>query len=181
MERYLFFIDNVSAWVGKIFAWSIVLLTAATSYDVVARYGFSAPTTWAFDASYILYGTLFMMGGAYTLSRNGHVRGDMFYRTWSVRTQGMMDLILYLLFFFPGIIALMWAGYEFAAYSWSVAERSNASPGGPPIYHFKTIIPISAAFLCLQGVAETIRSVIAIRTGEWPRRLADVEETGEAI
>ena len=181
MQHFLFFIDGISAWVGKTFSWLILVLTLITSYDVLMRYLFKAPTRWAFDASYMLYGTLFMMGGAYTLSRNGHVRGDMIYRNLPPRVQATLDLVLYIVFFFPGVIALVWAGYHFAAFSWAIGERSMNSPGGPPIYPLKTVIPVAAFFLLLQGVAETIRCVTTIKTGAWPRRLADVEELGETV
>ncbi len=177
MTRYLFAVDRFSAWVGKAFGWAIVVLTFVVAFDVLMRYLFRAPTTWAFDAAYILYGSLFMMAGAYTLSRNGHVRGDIFYRNWSVRRQAAVDLVLYLLFFFPGIIALMWAGTTFAEFSRAVNERSFSSPQGPIIWPFKYVIPIAAFFMFLQGVVEVVRILIALRTGEWPERLSDVEET----
>jgi TRAP-type mannitol/chloroaromatic compound transport system permease small subunit len=177
MRRVLFTVDQLSTWVGKTFGWCIVALTLIVAYDVIMRYLFRAPTRWAFDASYILYGTLFMMAGAYTLSRNGHVRGDMFYRTWSVRTQATVDLVCYILFFFPGIIALVWSGYNFAEQSRLLNERSSSSPGGPIIWPFKFVIPIAGFFMLLQGIVELIRVVQALRTGEWPARLSDVEET----
>jgi TRAP-type mannitol/chloroaromatic compound transport system permease small subunit len=177
VRRSLFFVDHISAWAGKMFAWCIVILTFVVGYDVMMRYIFRSPTTWAFDVSYILYGTLFMMAGAYTLSRNGHVRGDMFYRSWSVRTQATVDLVLYLLFFFPGVIALVWSGWQFAELSRALNERSSSSPQGPIIWPYKYVIPISALFMLMQGIVETIRCVQAIRTGEWPERLSDVEET----
>ena len=177
MQRFLFGIDRMSMWVGKIFAWAIIPLVLAISYDILATKFFSAPTKWVFDVSIILYGTLFMMGGAYTLSRNAHVRGDMFYRSWPVRTQAAVDLTLYFLFFFPGMIALVSAGAQWAALSWAIRELSSQSPIQTPIYPFKTVIPVAAAFLLIQGIAETIRSVIALRTGVWPPRLSDVEET----
>ncbi len=177
LERFLFFVDHISAWVGKTFAWAIVLLTATVAFEVVMRYMFRSPTQWAFDFSRFFYGSLFMMAGAYTLSRNGHVRGDIFYRTWPVRRQALLDLILYLLFFMPGIIALVWAGRDFAEMSRAFNERSASSPGGPIIWPFKYVIPIAGALMLLQGVVEMIRCVQALRTGEWPPRLSDVEET----
>ena len=140
-----------------------------------------APTTWAFDASYILYGALFIMAGAYALSRNAHVRGDFLYRTWRPRTQAGMDLVLYFLFFFPGIIAFIYAGYGFAAQSWIAHEHSAYSPAGPPIYPFKTLIPVTGVLLLLQGIVEVVRCLICIRTGEWPQRLHDVEELEKVI
>jgi TRAP-type mannitol/chloroaromatic compound transport system permease small subunit len=176
MGRLLFLVDEISTWVGKIFAWCILILTLTTSYEVFSRYIFGAPTTWAFDASYILYGTLFMLAGPYALSRNAHVRGDFLYRQWSPRRQAIMDLVLYFLFFFPGMIAFIYAGYEFAKMSWLMNEHSAASPDGPPVYHFKALIPIVGVLMVMQGAVEAIRCIMCIRTGEWPQRLHDVEE-----
>ena len=177
MRRYLFLVDQISALVGKTFGWAILLLTLIVGYDVIARYVFRAPTRWAFDVSYILYGTLFMMAGAYTLSRNGHVRGDMFYRQWSVRRQAATDLVLYVLFFFPGIIALVWSGWQFAEVSRAVNERSFSSPGGPIIWPFKYVIPFAGLMMFVQGLVEVVRIIQALQTGQWPERLSDVEET----
>jgi TRAP-type mannitol/chloroaromatic compound transport system permease small subunit len=176
MQRFLVLVDSISTWVGKIFSWCIVLLTGVVSYEVFVRYVLGQPTTWAYDMSYILYGTLFMMTGAYALSRNAHVRGDVVYRFFPVKTQASIDLVLYIIFFFPGVIALVYSGYAFAAFAWLIKERSSFSPSGPPLYHFKSVIPIAAFFLLLQGIAETIRCAIALRTGVWPQRLHDVEE-----
>lgn len=181
MERFLFFIDEISTWVGKTFAWAILILTITTAYEVFSRYMFGAPTTWAFDASYMLYGALFLMAGPYALARNGHVRGDFLYRSWSPRRQATMDLILYFLFFFPGIIALIYAGYDFARMSWMMNEHSAASPDGPPVYHFKTLIPIVGVLMLLQGIVEVIRAGITVRTGQWPQRLHDVEELEKVL
>lgn len=176
MDRYLRAIDNVSTWAGKAFAWCIVILTAIVCYDVFARYLFRAPTDWAFDASYILYGSLFMMAGAYTLARNGHVRGDVLYGFFPPRLQAGLDLVLYFLFFIPGILALAYAGIDFAKISWGLKEHSSVTAGGPPLYHFKTLIPIAGFLVLLQGLAEMVRCVICLRTGAWPRRSSDVEE-----
>jgi TRAP-type mannitol/chloroaromatic compound transport system permease small subunit len=176
MGRLLFLVDEISTWVGKIFAWCILILTLTTSYEVFSRYIFEAPTSWAFDASYILYGTLFMLAGPYALARNGHVRGDFLYRSWPPRRQAFMDLLLYVLFFFPGMLALVYAGYEFAKMSWMMNEHSSASPDGPPVYHFKALIPIVGVLMVMQGAVEVIRCIMCIRTGEWPQRLHDVEE-----
>jgi TRAP-type mannitol/chloroaromatic compound transport system permease small subunit len=176
MGRLLFLVDEISTWVGKIFAWCILILTLSTSYEVFSRYMFGAPTTWAFDASYILYGTLFMLAGPYALSRNAHVRGDFLYRQWSPRRQAVMDLLLYFLFFFPGMLAFIYAGYDFAKMSWIMNEHSAASPDGPPVYHFKALIPIVGVLMVMQGAVEVIRCIMCIRTGEWPQRLHDVEE-----
>lgn len=176
MDRYLLAVDRLSARVGKAFAWCIVALTLMVCYDVVVRYVLRAPTSWGLDVSLMFYGALFMMAGAYTLSRNGHVRGDVLYRFLSPRTQASLDLALYLLFFLPGIGALAWFGIGFAADAWAIKEQSQTTSNGLPIYPLKTIIPIAGALLLLQGVAEIIRCIICIRTGEWPQRLQDVEE-----
>ena len=181
MDRILYLIDQLSTWVGKTFAWCILVLTFTTSYEVFARYFFNAPTEWAFDASYILYGTLFMMAGAYTLARNSHVRGDFLYRAWSPRTQAKWDLILFILFFFPGMIALVYSGFGFAKMAWLMNERSAASPNGPIIWPFKWLIPITGVLMVLQGLVEVARCVICIRTGEWPKRLHDVEELDKVM
>jgi len=176
MNRWLFLIDSISAWIGKAFAWCILVMTFGVSYEVFVRYVLRDPTVWAFDLSYIMYGTLFMMGGAYTLSRDGHVRGDVLYRLWPPRVQAWIEFILYFLFFFPGVAALIYAGWDYAMLSWSYKEVSIMSPANVPIYQFKTITPIAASILFLQGIAQVVRCVICIRTGEWPPRLHDVEE-----
>lgn len=176
MQRYLFLIDRISEWSGKAFAWLIVVLTAIISYDVFARYIFSAPTDWAYDGAYILYGTLFMMAGAYTLSRNGHVRGDVLYGFFPPRLQAGLDLALYLLFFIPGITALAYSGIDFARISWGLREHSSTMSGGPPLYHFKTVIPIAGTLVLLQGLAEIVRAIQCLKTGVWPKRAHDVEE-----
>jgi TRAP-type mannitol/chloroaromatic compound transport system permease small subunit len=176
MNRFLLTVDRITTGVGKTFGWSILVLTFTTSYEVFARYVFGAPTEWAFDASYMLYGTLFMLAGAYTLSRNGHVRGDFLYRAWKPRTQAKMDLVLYVLFFFPGMLAMIYAGFGFAKMSWLMNEHSSASPNGPIVWPFKWLIPIVGCLMVLQGIVEAIRCVLCIRTGEWPNRLHDVEE-----
>jgi TRAP-type mannitol/chloroaromatic compound transport system permease small subunit len=181
VQGFLLTIDRISTWVGKIGAWCILILSFAIGYEVVARYVFRAPTTWAYDVSYMLYGSLFMLAGAYTLSRNGHVRGDFIYRNFSPRVQAGLDLVLYFLFFIPGILALIYAGYDYAKISWLIKERSSVSPFGPPIYHFKALIPFTGVLMLLQGIAEIIRCVICLRTGEWPHRLADVEELEKVI
>jgi TRAP-type mannitol/chloroaromatic compound transport system permease small subunit len=181
LQRVLIPVDQVSAFVGQLFAWCIVILTFAVSYEVVMRKVFRAPTTWAYDASYILYGALFIMAGAYALSRNAHVRGDFLYRAWPPRRQAIMDLVLYFLFFFPGIIAFIFAGYGFAAQSWMTHENSAYSPDGLPIYHYKTLIPATGVLLLLQGIVEVIRCIVCLRRGEWPHRLQDVEELEKVI
>jgi TRAP-type mannitol/chloroaromatic compound transport system permease small subunit len=176
MEIWIRRIDLLSTAVGKVFGWLILVLTVVVCWDVIARYVFAAPTDWAFDTSYMLYGTLFMMAGAYTLARNGHVRGDFLYASMKPRTQAALDLLLYFLFFIPGIAALMYSGVDFARMSWHLREHSSLTPGGPPIYPFKTIIPIAGALVLLQGFAEIGRCVICLRTGSWPARLKDAEE-----
>jgi TRAP-type mannitol/chloroaromatic compound transport system permease small subunit len=177
MTRLLFFIDNLSTWTGKAFAWCILVLTFATCYEVFFRYVLNSPTVWAFDMSVQMYGALFMMAGAYTLSRNGHVRGDVLYRLLPLRGQAGIDLTLYLLFFLPGALALLYYGYGFARDSWFYKEVSWNSPARIQIYFFKTLIPISGLLLLLQGIAEIVRCVQCLKTGQWPPRLHDVEET----
>lgn len=181
MTRLLFFIDALGTWVGKAFAWLILVLTLAISYEVFVRYVLRAPTTWAFDIGYIAYGAMFLMAGAYTLSRNGHVRADVLYRLWKPRTQATMDLVLYILFFLPAIAALMYSGWSYAKMSVQFREVSIFSPAGIPVFPLKALIPITGFLLLLQGFAEIIRCIVCIRTGEWPRRLHDVEETESVV
>jgi TRAP-type mannitol/chloroaromatic compound transport system permease small subunit len=180
-ERLLYLVDALSSAVGKTFGWSILILTFTTGYEVFARYIFGAPTDWAFDASYMLYGTLFMTAGAYALSRNAHVRGDFIYRAWSARTQGAVDLVLYILFFFPGMLAFIYAGYGFAELSRRMNEHSSASPDGPIVWPFKWLISIVGCLMVLQGVVELVRCIMTIKTGEWPPRLHDVEELDKVM
>jgi len=174
--RYLFMIDRISAWSGKLFAWTVVMLTLLVCFDVTLRYVLNAPNQWVFDIAYILYGLLFMMAGAYTLSRNGHVRADMVYRTLQPRTQAWFDLVLYIVFFVPGIAALVYAGIEFTAASWEMKEVSSVTSAGVPVYPYKLAIPVAGGLLLLQGIAEMLRCIQCIRSGEWPQRLHDVEE-----
>lgn len=176
MERIIFFIDNVTAWVGKAFAWCIMILAFGVGYEVFVRYVLRDPTSWSFDISYMMYGALFMMAGAYTLSRDGHVRGDVLYRLWPKRVQATVELILYLIFFFPGVLALIIAGWEYADKSWFYGEVSVMSPANVPIFQFKTIIPAAGLLLFVQGIAQLMRCIICIRTGQWPAHLEDVEE-----
>lgn len=177
LKRVLFGIDRLSMYVGKTFAWLVLILTFVVSYDILATKFFRAGTNWAYDVSIALYGTLFMMGGAYALARNAHVRGDIFYSTWSPRRQAWVDTVLYLLFFFPGILALVSIGAQWAWISFEIRELSSQSPIQTPVWPFKMVIPIAASFLLLQGIAEFIRCILTIRSGEWPPRLSDVEET----
>ena len=177
MSRFLFVIDSLSTWAGKAFAWCILVLTFATCYEVFVRYVLNAPTVWAFDMSVQMYGALFMMAGAYALSRNAHVRGDVVYRLLPIKVRASIGLALYFLFFFPGAAALLYYGYGFAADSWFYKEVSWNSPARVQIYFFKTLIPVSGFLLILQGIAEVRRCIDCIRTGRWPPRLDDVEET----
>ncbi len=175
-ERLLRTIDHVSSWSGKAFAWLIVALTLVVSIEVFKRYILNAPTAWMFDLNNMLYGTLFMMTGAYTLAAAGHVRADFVYIYLRPRAQAALDLALYFLFFLPGILALIYAGYGYAADSWRIGEHSTVTAEGPPIYHFKSVIPIAGALVMLQGLAEIVRCVVCLRTGVWPERPRDVEE-----
>lgn len=175
-ERFLHTIDGISTFVGKAAAWLIVGLMLLVCAEVFKRYALNAPTAWIFDASNMLYGTLFMLAGAYALAQNAHVRGDFLYGSMRPRTQATIDLILYVLFFLPGIGALIYAGTHYAADSWRILEHSNVTADGPPVYHFKTVIPIAGALVMLQGVAEIARCILCLKTGRWPSRLHDVSE-----
>ena len=177
MNPFLYFVDSLSTWMGKAFGWTILMLTFATCYEVFVRYVLNAPTVWAFDMSVQMYGALFMMAGAYALSRNAHVRGDVIHRLLPVRVQAGIDLALYILFLLPGTFALSYYGYEFARDSWFYKEVSWNSPARSQSYFFKTLIPTAGALVLLQGIAEAVRCVMCLRTGEWPARLHDVEET----
>ena len=169
-------VDRVSYFSGKAFAWLIVALTFVVSIEVFKRYILNAPTAWIFDFNNMLYGTLFMMCGAYTLAQGGHVRADFVYTYLRPRTQAALDLALYFLFFIPGILGLIYAGYDYAALSWRIGEHSTITAEGPPVYHFKSVIPIAGALVMLQGLAEIVRCIECLRTGAWPSRLSDVEE-----
>ncbi len=181
MTRFLFFIDSLSTWVGKSFAWLILVLTFGVSYEVFVRYVLGAPTTWAFDISYITYGALFLMTGAYGLSRNSHVRADVLYRFWRPRTQAAMDLVLYIVFFLPAVAAFIYSGWGYAAMSIRFREVSIFSPAGIPVFPLKMLIPLTGVLLLLQGLAEIIRCLLCIRSDEWPQRLHDVEEIESAL
>ena len=185
MDRFIFCVDSFTAWVGKAFAWCILILTIAVAYEVFVRYVLRDPTSWAFDISYMMYGTLFMMAGAYTLARDGHVRGDVLYRLWKPRIQATVELVLYFIFFFPGVLAFIFAGADYAAESWSynggAGEVSVMSPANVPIYQFKTIIPVAGCLLLLQGIAQVMRCILCLKLGEWPAHLADVEELEEVL
>lgn len=181
MQRVLLGIDRLSTVVGQTFAWCILLLTGVVVYEVVVRYVFRAPTTWGYDVSYMLYGTLFMMAGAYAVSRNGHVRGDFLYRNFPPRRQAWFDLVLYILFYFPAILAFMISGWGFFTESLAQNERSMFSPSGPVIWPFKLLIPVVGVLLLLQGLVEVVRCWQCIQTGAWPQRLSDVEELEQKI
>jgi TRAP-type mannitol/chloroaromatic compound transport system permease small subunit len=174
--RLIRVIDQFSYWSGKAFAWLIVALTLVVSVEVFKRYILNVPTAWIFDFNNMLYGTLFMMCGAYTLAQGGHVRADFVYGRLRPRTQAALDLALYLLFFIPGIAALVYAGYDYAADSWRINEHSTVTADGPPVYHFKSVIPLAGALVLVQGVAEITRCILCLRTGAWPARIEDVEE-----
>lgn len=181
MISYIRFADNLSAWFGKAFAWLIIVMAVGTGYEVFVRYVMNNPTAWALDVSFIMYGTLFMMGGAYTLSRGGHVRGDFLYRLLQPRTQAKIDFVLYLIFFFPGVTALIFAGWKYASRSWGYGEVSAASPAGVPIYQFKAVIVAAGLLLFVQGIAQLMRCIIAMRTNEWVEAPEDVFETEDLL
>ncbi|MFN4154941.1 MAG: TRAP transporter small permease subunit [Paracoccaceae bacterium] len=181
MLGYIRFADQLSAWFGKTFGWLVILMTFGMAYEVLVRYAFNRPTPWALDLSFIMYGTVFMMGGAYTLSRGGHVRGDFIYRTWRPQTQALVDLVLYVLFFFPGILALVFTGWKYSSRSWGYAEVSVNSPAGIPIYQFKSVIVAAGILLLIQGLAQVFRCIICMRTGAWLEADEDVEETEQLL
>ena len=176
MQKLFLTVDRLSTWIGQFFSWLVVALTALIGYEVFSRYVLNSPHAWAFDAMIMMYGTMFMMAGAYTLSKNGHVRGDILYGFLKPRTQAIFDLILYVIFFIPGVIALAYAGYGYAADSWRILEHSSITADGPPLYPFKTIIPLAGVILLFQGLVEIFRCVVCIQQGEWPSREQDVEE-----
>lgn len=181
MVGFITFADKLSAWFGKAFAWLIVLMTFGVSYEVLVRYAFNSPTPWSLDVSFIMYGTLFMMGGAYTLSRNGHVRGDFLYRLWKPQTQARVDLILYVLFFFPGVTALILSGWKYSSRSWGYTEVSINSPAGIPIFQFKSVMVAAGILLFIQGIAQMCRCILCIREGYWRVAEADVVETEDLL
>ena len=175
MQNLLLAVDRFSTWIGKTFAWSVVGLTLLISWEVFSRYVLNKPHAWVLDAQIMLYGTLFMCAGAYTLSKNGHVRGDVLYGFFRPRTQAAVDLTLYIVFFLPGIVALTWAGWNYAQESLAIREQTF-SADALPRYPFKFVIPIAGGALLLQGLVEIVRCVICLRDGEWPARDSDVEE-----
>ena len=181
MRSYIKFGDNLSASMGKAFSWCIVILMGGTCYEVIMAYAFNSPTLWNFDFSLQMYGAIFMMAGAYTLSTEAHVRGDVIYRLFPTKVQGWIDLILYFLFFFPGVIALAVYGYDYAALAWKIKETSWNSPAQIQIYMAKSLIPLSGTLLVIQGISEVFRSIICIQTGHWPARMVSAEETEKIL
>ncbi|MBK1698391.1 TRAP transporter small permease subunit [Rhodovibrio salinarum] len=179
--QYLYFVDRLSMFTGKAFAWCIIILTLGGSYEVFVRYLLNSPTGWAYDMSYIMYGALFLMAGPYALSRDGHVRGDVVYRLFPQRVQAGIDMLLHIVFLLPGVAAMMYQGAFYAQESWTYMETSIFSPMGIPIYPLKTLIPFAGLLLFLQGTAEVTRCVWCMKHGYWPQRLRDVEETETAI
>jgi len=177
MEKYIYFFEGLSIWVGRAFGWCILILTLSVAYEVFVRYVLNAPTVWAFDMMVQMYGALFLMAGPYALAQDAHVRGDVIYRLFSPRLQAKIDLTLYILFFFPGILALAYFGYEIASDSWRYKEVSWNSPARIQIYFFKSLIPLAGGLLILQGVSECMRCILCIRDGKWIRRHEDVRET----
>ena len=177
MVRYIAFADRVSEFFGKAFAWLIMAMAFGVGYEVFVRYALNAPTPWALDFSFIMYGTLFMMGGAYTLSRDGHVRGDFLFRLWKPGTQARVELVLYILFFFPGVTALVISGWKYASRSWGYQEVSVNSPAGIPIFQFKMVIVAAGLLLFIQGIAQVFRCILCVREGYWRRAAEDVQET----
>lgn len=176
VQSVLYTIDGITTWLGKAASWLIMALMALVCIEVVKRYALNMPTAWVFDASNMLYGSLFMLAGGYGLAQNAHVRGDFLYSSMRPRTQAAFDLVLYIVFFLPGVTALLYAGWRYAALSWRIDEHSTVTADGPPIYPFKTVIPIAGALILLQGIAEIIRCVVCLRTGAWPSRLKDANE-----
>jgi TRAP-type mannitol/chloroaromatic compound transport system permease small subunit len=176
IQTFLLTIDRISTAVGKAAAWLLIALTILVCGEVFRRYALNNPSQWGFELSVMMYGSLFMLTGAYTLAQNGHVRGDFLYGSMPPRRQAAFDLVLYVLFFFPGIVALLYAGWSYAGDSWAIRERSSITADGPPLYWFKSVIPLAGGLVLLQGVAEFVRCIVCLRTGAWPDRLADVEE-----
>lgn len=181
IEKFIKAVDLLSKSVGHAFAWCIVILTLGVSYEVFVRYLLRDPTSWAFDLSFLLYGALFLMAGAYTLSRNGHVRGDVFYRMWPPRVQASLEFVLYFLFYFPGVLALVIAGWGYGHEAYAIKEVSVNSPVGVPVWPLKLLIPAAGVLLTLQGIAEVLRCVLCLKEGSWPARLHDVEEMEDAM
>ena len=181
MRAFIYFADHLSTSIGKAFAWCIVILMGGTVYEVVMAYVFNAPTLWNFDFSMQMYGAILMMSGAYCLATESHVRGDVIYRLFKPKTQGWIDLILYFIFFFPGVLALTFYGYDYAALAWKIKETSWSSPAQIQIYMVKALIPAAGVTLIIQGISEVFRSIICIQTGHWPARMVVAEETEKIL
>ncbi len=181
MRGFISFADHLSISVGKSFSWCIVILMCGTCYEVIMAYVFNAPTLWNFDLSMQMYGAILMMSGAYCLATESHVRGDVIYRLFKPKTQGWIDLILYFIFFFPGVLALVFYGYDYAAFSWKLKESSWSSPAQIQIYMVKALIPAAGVTLTIQGISEVFRSIICIQTGHWPARMVIAEETEKIL
>ncbi|MFK8080718.1 MAG: TRAP transporter small permease subunit [Granulosicoccus sp.] len=181
MTKFIYFVEGLSVWTGRAFGWCILILTLSVTYEVFVRYVLNSPTVWAFDMMVQMYGALFLMAGPYALAQDGHVRADVVYRLFPVRMQASLDFLLYLLFFFPGMLALFWYGAEIASDSWRYKEVSWNSPARIQVYFFKTLIPLAGGLLLLQGVSELMRCLIAIRHGYWQERLVDVHETEDLL
>jgi|TARA_B110000977_G_scaffold85951_1_gene114536 TRAP-type mannitol/chloroaromatic compound transport system permease small subunit len=179
--KFVHAIEGLSLWVGRAFGWCILILTLSIAYEVFVRYVLNSPTVWAFDMMIQMYGALFLMCGAYALAQDTHVRADVLYRLFPVKVQASLDFVLYFLFFFPGVLALAWYGWEIASDSWRYKEVSFNSPASIQIYFFKSLIPIAGFLLAFQGVSELVRCVMAFRTGVWPERLVDVRETEDIL
>ena len=177
MEKYIFFFESLSIWIGRAFGWCILILTLSVTYEVFVRYVLNAPTVWAFDMMVQMYGALFLMAGPYALAQDAHVRGDVLYRLFPFKVQARIDLILYIFFFFPGMLALFYFGYEIASDSWRYKEVSWNSPARIQIYFFKSLIPLAGGLLILQGISESMRCILCIREGKWMQRHEDVRET----
>jgi len=177
MEKYIYFFESLSIWIGRAFGWCILILTLSVTYEVFVRYVLNAPTVWAFDMMVQMYGALFLMAGPYALAQDAHVRGDVIYRLFPFKVQARIDLILYIFFFFPGMLALFYFGYEIASDSWRYKEVSWNSPARIQIYFFKSLIPLAGGLLILQGISESMRCVLCIRDGKWMKRHEDVRET----
>jgi TRAP-type mannitol/chloroaromatic compound transport system permease small subunit len=158
----------VGEWSGQLFKWLIIPMVAGLTYEVLARYAFNAPTIWAYDLTYMLYGSHFMLGATYTLYTGGHIRTDVFRHKWSVRTQGAVDAVLYLVFFFPGMFFFCLAGWDNFLHSYAIGETSDASSWRPVLYPLKFVVPFSAFLLMIQGISEFLKSVHAFRWSQWP-------------
>jgi len=181
LEKIIYSIEGLSVWVGRAFGWCILILTLAIVYEVFVRYILNAPTVWSLDMQIQMYGALFLMCGPYALAQGSHVRGDFLYRLYPVKWQATSDFVLYIIFFVPGMFALVYAGWTAAADSWRWNEVSLNSPAGIQVYYLKTLIPVVGFFMLLQGFSEMLRCVRAIQTGVWMKRLDDVKETEDLL